>query len=72
MEKILQFGDDCERRISITPTTGDLWCLEIHTRYPLAQHPRWQRNVQIIGTQCDLWAIGSTIHGALVPKHCQK
>lgn len=56
---IIKFGEDCERKFEITPTTGDLYCFEISTRFPQAQHPRWQRNVQIIGTRCDLWEIGS-------------
>ena len=68
----LQHGDDCERTYSVTPTgIDDLYCFEISTKFPQAQHPRDQRNVQIIGDRCHMWVIGNLLHDAVSKTICK-
>ena len=64
--KIFHHSDDCDRSVSVIPAGADgLLTLEIATRFPLAQHPTWIRNLQITGTPCQLWEIATEVHNAV-------
>jgi hypothetical protein len=68
--KIFTHSQDCDRSVSVVPSGADgLLTLEVATRFPQAQHPVWQRNLQVTATPCQLWEIGTYIQQAAKPGH---
>jgi hypothetical protein len=65
--KVFTHSADCERSVTILPAgAGDLLTLEVATRFPLAQRPVWQRNLQVTGDPAQLWELASEIHNAVL------